>query len=45
MKEPELKKFICKVCKTQYFDTKLYFFGNKSEKCLWCTKYPKKIKK
>ena len=40
-----MKKFKCKNCSTEYFDTKLYFYGTKSDKCMWCTKFPKKVKK
>ena len=45
MKEPELKLFTCKVCKKKYCDTNLYFYDKKSDKCLWCTKFPVKKKK
>ena len=38
--EPELKKFTCTVCEKTYFDTGLYFYGTKSTRCLWCTKFP-----
>jgi len=41
-KEHAMKLFTCKVCKQKYCDTKLYFYGTKSEKCMWCTKFPKK---
>lgn len=38
--EPELEKFTCVVCEKTYFDTGLYFYGTKSTRCLWCTKFP-----
>ena len=38
--EPELEKFTCAVCEKTYFDTGLYFYGVKSTRCLWCTKFP-----
>ena len=38
--EPELTKFTCSVCEKTYFDTGLYFYGTKSTRCLWCTKFP-----
>ena len=41
-KEYTLKTFVCPGCKQKYCDTKLYFYDIKSEKCIWCTKYPKK---
>ena len=45
MKEPEIKLFKCKVCGNKYCDMKLYYYGIKSEKCIWCTKFPKKKSK
>ena len=38
--EPELTKFTCTSCQKTYFDTGLYFYGVKSTRCLWCTKFP-----
>ena len=40
-----MEKFKCKVCEKEYFDTNLYFYDVRSTKCLWCTKFPKKVKK
>ena len=42
MSKENLKKFTCKVCKTVYFDLYRYFHDIKSEKCIWCAKFPKK---
>jgi hypothetical protein len=38
--EVEMKVFTCKACKQKFPDTGLYFYGNKSEKCMWCKKFP-----
>ena len=38
--EVEMKIFTCKACKLKFPDTGLYFYGNKSEKCMWCKKFP-----
>ena len=37
--------YVCKGCERKLFDTNLYFYGTKSEKCLWCSKFPKVKKK
>ena len=39
-KEVEMKLFTCKACKQKFPDMGLYFYGNKSEKCMWCKKFP-----
>jgi hypothetical protein len=39
--EDDLKKFTCSSCEREYFDTNLYFYGTKSTRCLWCTKFPR----
>lgn len=38
--EVEMKLFTCKACKQKFPDMGLYFYGNKSEKCMWCKKFP-----
>jgi hypothetical protein len=38
--EVEMKVFTCKACKQKFPDMGLYFYGNKSEKCMWCKKFP-----
>ena len=43
-KETEMKLFTCKSCNKKFPDTGSYFYGKKSEKCLWCTKFPKSKK-
>lgn len=40
----EMKLFTCKACSKKFPDTGLYFYGKKSEKCMWCTKFPKSKK-
>lgn len=40
-----MEQFTCASCGNKYFDMKSYFYGTKSTKCLWCTKYPKQEKK
>lgn len=43
VKEPpevEMKVFTCKACKKKFPDMNLYFYGNVSEKCMWCRKFP-----
>lgn len=40
-KETEMKLFTCKVCSKKFPDMGSYFYGKKSEKCMWCTKFPK----
>jgi hypothetical protein len=41
-KEVVMTMFTCKSCKQKFPDTGSYFFGKKSEKCIWCTKFPKR---
>ena len=41
-KEVEMTTFTCKSCKKIFPDTGSYFFGKKSVKCLWCSKFPKR---
>lgn len=36
-----MKYFVCDACKNKYLDTNEYFYGKKSKRCLWCTKFPK----
>ena len=38
----ELVQFTCNSCSRVSYDTNQYFFGKKSIKCFWCTKYPVK---
>jgi hypothetical protein len=38
--ESDLEKFTCASCERTYFDTGLFFYGVKSTRCLWCTKFP-----
>ena len=38
-------KFTCVSCGKENFDMGHYFHDKPSTKCLWCTKYPKVIKK
>lgn len=38
--EVEMKIFTCKACKKKFPDMNLYFYGNVSEKCMWCRKFP-----
>lgn len=42
---PLMQLFCCEVCNVRYFDTKHYFYGISSSKCLWCEKYGKVTKK
>lgn len=38
--ELEMKLFTCKACKQKFPDMGLYFYGNKSDRCMWCKKFP-----
>lgn len=38
--EVEMKLFTCKACKQKFPDMGLYFYGNKSDRCMWCKKFP-----
>jgi hypothetical protein len=38
---PEMKTFICSSCNHRFPDTGLYFYEIVSNRCLWCTKFPK----
>ena len=38
---PEITYFVCDSCAKQYYDINNYFYGTKSARCLWCTKFPK----
>ena len=42
---PEMKKFTCATCNKEFGDTKLYFFGIPSKRCVQCTKFPEKKKR
>ena len=37
----EMKLFTCKSCNKKFPDMGSYFYGKKSEKCMWCAKFPK----
>jgi len=43
--EVEMHKATCESCKKEFFDMNLYFYDKASTKCLWCTKFPKPVKK
>lgn len=36
-----MKTFVCSSCNTKFPDTRLYFYEVVSNKCLWCSKFPK----
>ena len=36
-----MQMFVCSGCNTKLFDTKHYFTGVESTKCMWCTRWPK----
>jgi len=38
---PEMKTFICSSCNHRFPDTGLYFYEIVSNRCLWCSKFPK----
>lgn len=42
---PEMLVYVCAGCKRQYPDSKQYFTGVASVKCLWCAKFPKETKR
>jgi hypothetical protein len=41
----EMKKFTCTSCSKEFFDMNLYFYDRPSTKCMWCSKFPKPVKK
>lgn len=43
--EHEMKTFKCVNCEKTYVDSKLYFYDTPSKKCIWCTKFPDRLKK
>ena len=36
-----MKTFVCSSCNTTFPDTRLYFYEIVSNKCMWCSKFPK----
>ena len=40
-KDAPMKIFSCETCKKKFPDMLDYFYGKKSKKCMWCTKFPK----
>jgi len=44
-KEVEMELFTCKACSKKFPDMGSYFYGKKSEKCLWCAKFPGRAKR
>lgn len=36
-----MKTFVCSSCNTTFPDTRLYFYEIVSNRCLWCSKFPK----
>jgi hypothetical protein len=38
---PDMKNFTCNSCGNTFPDTRLYFYEVVSNRCLWCTKFPK----
>lgn len=42
---PEMKTFKCVNCEKIYADCKLYFYDTPSKRCVWCSKFPDRLKK
>lgn len=42
---PEMKLFKCVNCGDTYPDCKLYFYDTPSKRCIWCAKFPDRLKK
>ena len=42
---PPMTTYICSGCSQKFPDTGSYFYGRPSQRCIWCTKFPKGVKK
>lgn len=42
---PPMQTYVCVSCGQKYPDTGQYFYNQPSTKCIWCTKFPKKLQK
>lgn len=42
--EVPMDTFTCVTCKGKFFDMGSYFHNKPSTKCIWCSKYPNRLK-
>lgn len=42
---PAMVTYVCAGCNKKFPDTGSYFYDRPNTKCIWCTKFPKGVKK